>query len=116
MTARMRPFAGPVTGAVALIVVAAAAMLLAGASPIAGFAALLRGALGGPHQVSETLVQTTSLLFPSLAVAFAFRAGLFNIGAEGQLVMGGFSSRAPPGARRGAASPAYCAHGSAATK
>ncbi|MBD5605365.1 MAG: ABC transporter permease [Candidatus Eremiobacteraeota bacterium] len=89
MTARMRPFAGPVTGAVALIVIAAAAMLLAGASPTAGFAALLRGALGGPHQVSETLVQTTSLLFPSLAVAFAFRAGLFNIGAEGQLVMGG---------------------------
>lgn len=38
---------------------------------------------------SETLVQTATLLFPSLAVAFAFRAGLFNIGAEGQLVIGG---------------------------
>jgi ABC-type uncharacterized transport system permease subunit len=49
----------------------------------------LRGALGGEHQLSETLVQTTALLFPSLAVAFAFRAGLFNIGAEGQLIVGG---------------------------
>jgi simple sugar transport system permease protein len=64
-------------------------MALAGASPIAGFAALIHGALGGTDQISETLVQTTALLFPSLAVAFAFRAGLFNIGAEGQLVMGG---------------------------
>jgi simple sugar transport system permease protein len=64
-------------------------MALAGADPLAGFAALLHGALGGTHQISETLVQTTSLLFPSLAVAFAFRAGLFNIGAEGQLIVGG---------------------------
>lgn len=75
--------------AVALLVIAAAAMALAGANPLAGFAALLRGALGGEHQLSETLVQTTALLFPALAVAFAFRAGLFNIGAEGQLIVGG---------------------------
>ena len=72
-----------------LAAIAAAAMLLAGANPLLGFWALFRGALGGERQISETLVQTTSLLFPSLAVAFAFRAGLFNIGAEGQLVIGG---------------------------
>ena len=75
-----------------LAVVAAAAMLLAGANPLLGFWALFRGALGGERQISETLVQTTSLLFPSLAVAFAFRAGLFNIGAEGQLVIGGLAA------------------------
>ncbi len=74
---------------VVLVALAAIAMAIAGANPIAGFAALLRGALGGEHQLSETLVQTTALLFPSLAVAFAFRAGLFNIGAEGQLIIGG---------------------------
>jgi simple sugar transport system permease protein len=75
--------------AVVLVGLAAAAMAIAGANPFAGFAALLRGALGGEHELSETLVQTTALLFPSLAVAFAFRAGLFNIGAEGQLIVGG---------------------------
>jgi simple sugar transport system permease protein len=64
-------------------------MLLAGANPLLGFYALFQGALGGKSQLAETLVQTTSLLFPSLAVAFAFRAGLFNIGAEGQLIIGG---------------------------
>ena len=75
--------------AVTLAGIAAAAMLLAGANPLVGFYALFQGALGGTPQISETLVQTTSLLFPSLAVAFAFRAGLFNIGAEGQLIVGG---------------------------
>jgi simple sugar transport system permease protein len=73
----------------ALVAIAAGAMLLAGANPIMGFYALFEGALGGKSQIAETLVQTTSLLFPSLAVAFAFRAGLFNIGAEGQLIIGG---------------------------
>jgi simple sugar transport system permease protein len=77
-------------GAIALVCIAALAMLLAGASPIAGFSALFSGALGGVPQLGETLVQTTALLFPSLAVGFAFRAGLFNIGAEGQLIVGGF--------------------------
>jgi len=76
-------------GGVVLLALAAAAMELAGANPLLGFYALLRGALGGPHQIAETLVQTTSLLFPSLAVALAFRAGFFNIGAEGQRVIGG---------------------------
>jgi simple sugar transport system permease protein len=89
VTARLRAFRAPGIGAVVLLTIAAAAMALAGANPLDGFAALLRGALGGTHQIGETLVATTSLLFPSLAVAFAFRAGLFNIGAEGQLVIGG---------------------------
>jgi ABC-type uncharacterized transport system permease subunit len=75
--------------AAVLLAIAAGAMAIAGANQIAGFGALLHGALGGERQLSETLVQTTALLFPSLAVAFAFRAGLFNIGAEGQLIVGG---------------------------
>jgi simple sugar transport system permease protein len=89
VTARVRALRGPALGAVVLVAIAAGAMALAGADPLAGFAALFRGALGGTHQIGETLVATTTLLFPSLAVAFAFRAGLFNIGAEGQLVIGG---------------------------
>lgn len=76
----------------ALVAIAAGAMVLAGANPVDGFVALLRGALGGPRQLFETLVATTSLLFPALAVALAFRAGLFNIGAEGQLIVGGLAA------------------------
>jgi len=80
---------------VALIVVfgvGSVAMLLAHASPIDGFSALFNGALGNTSEISETLVQTTALLFPALGIALAFRAGLFNIGAEGQLLLGGLAA------------------------
>ena len=44
---------------------------------------------GSEQGIAETLVQTSALLFAGLGVAIAFRAGLFNIGAEGQLTVGG---------------------------
>jgi len=81
--------AGPLGAIVLALVLTGAAMLVAGVSPIEGFSALFSGALGGPNQIAETLVQTTALLFPALGVCLAFRAGLFNIGAEGQLLLGG---------------------------
>jgi simple sugar transport system permease protein len=68
------------------------AMLLAHVSPIVGFGELFDGAFGTPEQIAETLVQATNLLFPALGIALAFRAGLFNIGAEGQLILGGFAA------------------------
>jgi len=68
------------------------AMLLAHVSPLDGFGALFDGAFGTRSELAETLVQTTSLLFPALGVAIAARAGLFNIGADGQLILGGFAA------------------------
>jgi simple sugar transport system permease protein len=88
MTSLRRIFGGPV-GAIALaFFLAACAMLFAGVSPADGFEALFIGSLGGRQQIAETLVQTTALLFPALGITLAFRAGLFNIGAEGQLLIG----------------------------
>ena len=55
----------------------------------AAYLALLQGSLGGIPQLSETLVSSTPLILTGLAVAVPLRAGLFNIGAEGQLVAGG---------------------------
>lgn len=52
------------------------------------------GTLSSIDEIGETLTQTAALLFPALGVAVAFRAGLFNIGAEGQLVMGGLAAGA----------------------
>ncbi|MGZ3517814.1 MAG: ABC transporter permease [Vulcanimicrobiaceae bacterium] len=83
-----RLLSGPLGAVVIALVLAALAMIVAGVSPVDGFAALFGGALGGPHQIAETLVQTTSLLLPALGICLAFRAGLFNIGAEGQLLAG----------------------------
>jgi len=51
--------------------------------------ALARGSLGSPTALSETLLRATPLILAGLAVALGFRAGLFNIGAEGQIYVGG---------------------------
>ena len=50
------------------------------------------GAFGGVRQIGETLLRATPLIFTGLAVAYGFRAGLFNIGAEGQLFLGGLAA------------------------
>ena len=56
--------------------------------PISAYLALLEGAFGGVEPIVDTLVATSPLVFGGLSVAFAFRAGLFNIGAQGQFLMG----------------------------
>lgn len=58
--------------------------------PFTAYGAVLEGALGGPKAIANTLNAATPLIFAGLAVAFGFRAGLFNIGANGQLLMGAF--------------------------
>lgn len=62
-----------------------------GGNPVAAFAALFQGAFGNPYQIGETLMRSTPLIFTGLAIAYGFRSGLFNIGAEGQLFMGGLA-------------------------
>lgn len=89
MTRRFSAALEPLIALGVLLGIGSVTMLLAGVSPIDGFSALLLGALGGRTQIGETLVQTSALLFPSLGVCLAFRAGLFNIGAEGQIIIGG---------------------------
>ncbi|MGZ0085309.1 ABC transporter permease [Caldibacillus thermoamylovorans] len=63
-------------------------MLASGYNPIAGFSALVYGAFGDTYYIGETIRQTTPYILTGLAVAFAFRTGLFNIGVEGQLIVG----------------------------
>ncbi|MGH2751465.1 MAG: ABC transporter permease [Actinomycetota bacterium] len=52
------------------------------------YGALFRGAFGSPTAISETLLASTPLILAGLSVALAFRAGMFNIGAEGQIIGG----------------------------
>ena len=63
-------------------------MLACGYQPIKAFVAMYQGALGGMREVTETFVKTCPLLLTGLAVAFAFRCGVWNIGAEGQYLIG----------------------------
>ena len=57
-----------------------------------GYQALFQGSIGSGRAWSETLFSATPLILTGLAVALAFQAGLFNIGANGQLHMGGMAA------------------------
>ena len=65
---------------------------LIGRDPGAVYWELLRGTLGSPYGLGQVLFKATPLIFTGLACAVGFRAGLFNIGAEGQLYVGAFAA------------------------
>jgi len=71
---------------------AAGVVALVGVAPGAALAVLLDGAFGYGEGLGFTLYYTTDYLLAGLAVAVAYRAGLFNIGAEGQALMGGLGA------------------------
>ena len=70
------------------LLVSAALIATSGANPWEAMGALFRGAFGTRHALLETIVQATPLIFTGLAIVVAFRAKVFNIGAEGQLFAG----------------------------
>jgi simple sugar transport system permease protein len=86
---RSAPLISALLALAATLAVAAGALALGGHDPALAFRALVRGAFGSPTALlSVTLVRTVPLLLTGLAVALAFRAGVWNIGAEGQLYAG----------------------------
>ncbi|MCS1351247.1 ABC transporter permease [Mechercharimyces sp. CAU 1602] len=74
------------------LVVGAIFMLIAGYNPITAYGALFASAFLDPFDIGETLRQTAPLLLTGLAVALAFRTGLFNIGVEGQVIVGSLAA------------------------
>jgi general nucleoside transport system permease protein len=87
------PLVVPV-GALALtLLVAGGALALGGYDPVRALRALALGAFGSPDAVlSVTLVRAVPLVLTGLAVALAFRGGIWNIGAEGQLYAGAIAA------------------------
>jgi simple sugar transport system permease protein len=67
-------------------------ILLAGASPWTAFGRIYDGAFGGSSQVGDTLMAWVPLTLASAGLVITFAAGLWNIGIEGQLVMGGIAA------------------------
>ena len=80
-------------GAVAFtLAVSTLLVLWAGAPVAATFGLLIKGAFGSVFAISETLTRATPLILTGLSAAVAFKARLFNIGAEGQLYMGALAA------------------------
>ena len=79
----------PAVNLVAALFLAGLIVLIVGESPWIALRALVLGAFGSWDQFGYTLFYTTSFIFTGLAVASAFHCGLFNIGGEGQAMLGG---------------------------
>jgi ABC-type uncharacterized transport system permease subunit len=117
---RWREGLGPRVAIAALASLVAAALLVAisGHSPLDAFVAMAVGAVGSPHQIGVALNRATPYLIAGSGVAICFRAGIINIGAEGQIALGGAGAAAValvwPHAASGLTSIAALAGGAAA--
>lgn len=88
-------FVIPALAVFTAFVIGAVIIMLTGASfgqMIDAYVALFKGSVGSLRAISQTLTEATPLILTGLAVAIAFRAGLFNIGGEGQLLIGGMTA------------------------
>jgi simple sugar transport system permease protein len=74
---------------VAAFAVGAVLIALAGRDPAAAYATLFQASLGSANGLAETALRTVPLALCGIGIALAFRAGVFNTGAEGQLFIGG---------------------------
>ncbi len=84
--------AAPFISVILALLVGSLFILLAGSNPWEAYRVLFTESFGSMDAFALTLQRATPLVFTGLAVAFAFRCGLFNIGAEGQLYMGGLAA------------------------
>ncbi|HHC08318.1 MAG TPA: ABC transporter permease [Actinobacteria bacterium] len=84
----LAPVVVPVLAVLTALAVAAVAVVVAGSSPIVAYGALFEGAFGTPARIATTIGRATPFIGTALAMAFAYKAGLFNIGAEGQILAG----------------------------
>lgn len=88
---------------VGAVVILGSELLLAGRQfdpllPITAYRALIEGSFGSPAAIVSSLVASTPLVLGGLAVGLGFKAGLFNIGAQGQFLMGALGAVAAGGA------------------
>ncbi|MFT3877801.1 MAG: hypothetical protein QM708_15475 [Propioniciclava sp.] len=84
-----RFIAGPIVVSVVLaLFIGAGFMLIAGVDPLSGYAAMLRGSFGSGPGFANTLVRAIPIIGIGLAIAIAFRAGVLNLGTEGQAGLG----------------------------
>jgi len=84
--------AAPVLAVALSLALGAIFIAAIGEDPLAIYALMLRESLGTGYGLGQTLFKATPLIFTGLAVALGFRAGLFNIGVEGQLYLGGLAA------------------------
>ena len=82
----------PIISVLLALVVGGIVIACLGKNPIQGYALLFSGSLGTTQKFASSLVSACPLIFTALAAAFAYRCGVFNLGGEGQFIMGAVSA------------------------
>jgi len=93
--AAVKPLVGlvvPLTAVAAALGVGAVMLLALGANPLQGYAALFDGAFGSWDALADTAIKAMPLLLVGVGICIAFRAGVINIGGEGQIILGAIFS------------------------
>ncbi len=88
----MRSYAISIASVAASLLVVAALLATIGVNPGEAYATMVARTFGSKFGITELLVKTAPIILTGLAVAIPYRAGLWNIGAEGQLYMGAFAA------------------------
>ena len=86
---RILAYSIPVLAVFAALLFGAIMLMLLGANPIEGYGEMFIGAFGSGDALVATILKATPLLFVGVGIVIAFRANVINIGAEGQMVLGG---------------------------
>jgi len=86
---KLQPVLVPLYAILLSFIVGGILIALVGANPFKAYYWLVQGMVGGWDRVAASIARSVPFIGSALALAFAFRAGLFNIGAEGQLLVGG---------------------------
>ena len=86
---RILAYSIPVLAVFAALLFGAVMLVLLGANPIEGYGEMFIGAFGSGDALIATILKATPLLFVGVGIVIAFRANVINIGAEGQMVLGG---------------------------
>ena len=76
----------------ASLLIGAVLMIVTGYNPIEGYAAMLKGAFGSSRVFGNTMAKMLTLCLTGLAMAVGSQAGMFNVGGEGQLFLGGLAA------------------------
>jgi simple sugar transport system permease protein len=84
----------PVLATLIALAFGAVLLLFLGVNPLEAYGALFRGAFGTVSGLTQTLAKATPLLLVALGICIAFRAGVINIGGEGQIILGAIAASA----------------------
>jgi simple sugar transport system permease protein len=92
--AQVRAFGSSLAAVVLALVTGGVLMAIAGGNPISGYRAMVDGVFGTPIATGQALILAVPLTILGLGLALAFKGRVYNIGAEGQLVMGALATGA----------------------